>query len=154
MLHIRDANLEDFAALMQLYQELHPADPSFNENSAREVFQQILAASGLHIFLLVNTTGELIASCYLNVIPNLTRGARPYAIIENVITAEAKRGQGHGKAIMAHALAQAWQAGCYKVMLQTGSRKPATHAFYQACGFSGTDKHGYVAWQPGYKSAT
>ena len=42
----------------------------------------------------------------------------------------------------------AWAAGCYKVMLQTGSTRESTHAFYRACGFSGTDKHAYVAWCP------
>lgn len=33
-------------------------------------------------------------------------------------------------------LDKAWEEGCYKAMLMTGSRNPATHAFYEACGFS------------------
>ena len=39
----------------------------------------------------------------------------------------------------------AWSEGCYKAMLQTGSRKAATHAFYRSCGFSADEKKGYVA---------
>jgi hypothetical protein len=46
---------------------------------------------------------------------------------------------------MTETLQSAWDAGCYKVMLLTGSRRPSTHAFYRACGFSGDDKTGFVA---------
>ena len=40
--------------------------------------------------------GQLVASCNLAVIPNLTRGGRAYGVIENVITDAAHRGQGRG----------------------------------------------------------
>lgn len=54
------------------------------------------------------------------------------------------RGSGLGKQIMAGTLRAAWEAGCYKAMLMTGSRRPATHAFYRACGFS-PDAKAYLA---------
>ncbi|MEV4395760.1 hypothetical protein [Nonomuraea sp. NPDC049607] len=50
-----------------------------------------------------------------------------------------------GKQLMAGTLRAASDAGCYKAMLMTGSRSPATHAFYRACGFSGDAKQAYVA---------
>jgi len=56
-----------------------------------------------------------------------------------------RRGAGLGKRVIAGTLSAAWDAGCYKVMLSTGSRNPATHGFYRACGFSGDDKTAYVA---------
>ncbi len=89
--------------------------------------------------------GEVVATTYLNVIPNLTRSASPYAVIENVVVEESFRGTGVGKQIMAATLRAAWDGGFYKAMLMTGSRKPATHAFYRACGFSAEAKTGYVA---------
>lgn len=144
---IREARAEDLPRLLQLYQQLQPADPVLGEARAREAFDQILARPGMTLFVLAR--GHSIeATCYLNIIPNLTRSARPYAIIENVVTEAALRGQGLGKQIIQHALAAAWQAGCYKVMLQTGSKRESTHAFYRACGFSGNDKQAYVAWRP------
>ena len=79
--------------------------------------------------------GRLLASCTLVVIPNLTRGGKPYALIENVVTHAAARGRGHGKALLAAAVERAWQHECYKVMLLTGSERPSTHAFYRAAGF-------------------
>ena len=39
----------------------------------------------------------------------------------------------------------AWKEGCYKAMLQTGSKQESTHAFYRACGFRADEKTGYVA---------
>jgi hypothetical protein len=39
----------------------------------------------------------------------------------------------------------AWEQTCYKVMLLTGSRRSATHPFYEACGFRGDEKTGFVA---------
>ncbi|MBK79363.1 MAG: GNAT family N-acetyltransferase [Gammaproteobacteria bacterium] len=133
---------------MRLYRQLQPSDPVPADGGARAVFAAIVESDALRLYLLEDGDGRVSASCYLNVIPNLTRGARPYAVIENVITDEARRGRGLGRAVIGHALDAAWAAGCYKVMLQTGSTQESTHAFYRACGFSGTDKHAYVAWCP------
>lgn len=107
------------------------------------VFGQILATSGLYLFVL-EEDNAVIATSYLNVIPNVTRSASPYALIENVVVEESLRGRGFGKLVMSGTLQAAWDAGCYKVMLLTGSRKTATHAFYRACGFSGDEKTAYV----------
>ena len=53
--------------------------------------------------------------------PNLTRGVRPYAFVENVVTRADARGHGYATACLNHAKALAQQAGCYKMMLLTGS---------------------------------
>lgn len=90
----------------------------------------------------------MAATTYVNIIPNLTRSASPYAVIENVVVDETLRGTGLGKQIMAASLQKAWDAGCYKAMLLTGSRTPSTHAFYRACGFSGDAKTAYLARPP------
>lgn len=45
-------------------------------------------------------------------------------------------------------LERAWAAGCYKAMLQTGSKTPSTHAYYRACGFVDDAKTAYLARPP------
>jgi len=132
---------------MRLYRQLQPRDPILENGDDRRVFEEILRTSHLHIFLLTENT-DVLSTTYLNVIPNITRGASPYAIIENVVTDEGHRGLGLGKALMSHTLSYAWRQGCYKAMLQTGSKRESTHAFYRSCGFDGSDKRGYVA-RPG-----
>ena len=85
--------------------------------------------------LIGRVNGRMLASCTLVVIPNFSRGGRPYALIENVVTHQMARGQGLGKAMLAAAVERAWKHDCYKVMLLTGSEQPSTLAFYRAAGF-------------------
>lgn len=140
----REAGLGDFEGVLRLYRQLQPEDPVLLDRSDAAVFAQILGSAGLHLFVL-EVDGTIVATTYLNVIPNLTRSASPYAVIENVVVDEALRSTGLGKQIMAGTLQAAWDAGCYKAMLQMGSRRPATHAFYRACGFSPDEKAAYLA---------
>ena len=98
------------------------------------VFDAILARDGLDL-LILEVDGLIVGTTYLNVMPNLSRGGQPYAVIENVVIAEHVRGQGLGRRLMDGTLERAWAAGSYKAMVQTGSRNPNTHAFYRACGF-------------------
>ncbi|MCG8545658.1 MAG: GNAT family N-acetyltransferase, partial [Alphaproteobacteria bacterium] len=82
--------------------------------------------------------GVHVTSCTLIVIPNLTRGGAPYALIENVVTHPDHRKRGYGRAVLTEAIAAAWRHGCYKVMLLTGPRRPATLKFYADVGFEQT----------------
>ena len=145
----REAVAEDYQAIIGLYEQLHPADPVRRDATA-EVFAQILKTPGLRLFVL-EVDGQVVATTYLNVIPNLTRGAAPYGVVENVVVDAARRGSGLGKRIMAGTLQAATDAGCYKVMLMTGSKRESTHAFYRACGFDPDEKTAYVthpaSWQ-------
>lgn len=140
----REARRDDLAGVMRLMAQLNRDDPELDRQSAASRFDAILATPFLTIFVL-EEDGELVASTYLNVIPNLTRSGAPYAVIENVVVDEALRGTGRGKLVMAGTLEAAWAAGCYKAMLQTGSRRASTHAFYRACGFSPDEKTAYLA---------
>jgi GNAT superfamily N-acetyltransferase len=80
--------------------------------------------------------GELIGSCTLAIVPNLSRGARPYGVIENVVTDAARRRSGVGRAVLQAALDKAWRADCYKVLLATGSKRESTLRFYEGAGFT------------------
>ncbi|WP_433554427.1 N-acetyltransferase family protein [Micromonospora zamorensis] len=143
----RAARPDDLAQIISLYRQLNPDDPVLDEDSGAAVFRQILDSPGLHLFVL-ELDGAVVASTYLNVIPNLSRSASPYAVIENVVVEASRRGTGLGRQIMADTLQAAWDAGCYKAMLMTGSRNSATHGFYRACGFSPDVKTAYLARPP------
>ncbi len=144
---LRAAGANDLPALLALYQQLHPQDAPMDVPHARATFESILGNPLLEL-MVAEAEGVVVATCYLNVIPNLSRGLAPYAVLENVVTEQRLRGQGIGKAMVAHALARAWQRGCYKVMLQTGSQRESTHQFYRACGFSSSEKFAFVARHP------
>lgn len=140
---VREAVQGDLERIIELYRQLNPKDPVLTDETARTVLDEILVNRWLHLFVLEDK-GKIESTCYLIITPNLTRAARPFGAIENVVTDEQSRGRGFGKRVVKHALQVAWSRDCYKVMLLTGSQKEATHAFYRACGFSGDEKYGYV----------
>ena len=88
------------------------------------------------IFCCLEKDGLPAASVTVVVVKNLTRCARPYAIIENVITDQAHRRQGFAAALMAEAVKIAQSADCYKVSLTTGNKDEGTFRFYEGCGFN------------------
>lgn len=141
---VRRAAAGDLDRIRHLYRQLNPGDPVPTDGSDAAAFEQILKADGLTLFVL-ELDGTVVATTYLNVIPNLTRSASPYGVIENVVVEESLRGKGLGQQIMAATMKAAWDAGCYKVMLLSGSSNPATHGFYRACGFSSDYKTGFSA---------
>lgn len=147
MAAVREARPGDFDAVLRLYLQLNLDDPRPDPEAAHAQFEEILARPGLHL-LVLELDHAIVATTYLNVIPNLTRALAPYAVIENVVVEERLRGRGLGKQLMAATLQMAWDAGCYKAMLMTGSRTPATHAFYRSCGFSPDAKQAYLARRP------
>ncbi|MCB1527088.1 MAG: GNAT family N-acetyltransferase [Hyphomicrobiaceae bacterium] len=134
-LHIRLAKPTDIEALLALYKKLNPGDELLSVADAVEQLEHLAKFTGSGV--LVGIVGdEIVTSCTLIVIPNLTRGGRPYGLIENVVTHSAWRRRGFGKRILRRAVETAWESDCYKVMLMTGSKTPATLAFYEAAGFS------------------
>lgn len=137
-LQIRPATPADLAGLSDLYQHLIADDARPDPEAAGAILARFLLWPGNAIFLGV-VGGALVASCTLVVVPNLTRGGRPYALIENVVTRADHRQRGHGRRLLDHATAAAWQAGCYKIMLLTGTARPAsTLRFYLDAGFQQT----------------
>jgi ribosomal protein S18 acetylase RimI-like enzyme len=143
---IRPAAQEDLPALLALYRHLNADDPEIPTDIATERFAGIIAQPGMTV--LIGFSGKaLTSSVTLVVIPNLTRGGAPYALIENVVTHAEYRKRGHARALIRQAFASAWQQGCYKVMLLTGSTDQATLAFYEGCGFT-QDKTGFQIRRP------
>ena len=133
-MRLRIAEREDIPQLLQLYRHLDPDDKEIAAGEAQERWELLKRYPGSNVFVgcLDNI---LVATCTLVVIPNLTRGGAPYALIENVVTSAIYRKRGYGKAVLSEAINAAWRAGCYKVMLLTGSKLPATLKFYHDVGF-------------------
>ena len=138
---VRSASRSDLPQLLALYPHLDPDDRIPSLDLAERRFDELQTYRGSAIFVgeaeraLVEAERALVASCALVVIPNLTRGGQPYGLIENVVTHAAFRGRGYGRPLMPSAVAAAWNADCYKVMLMAGSKKASTLAFYASAGF-------------------
>lgn len=135
---------DELPKLLELYKHLHEEDPELEFNTQLDQLWNDILADRYMKVIVVETEGKLVASCVLNILKNLTRNARPYGLIENVITHREHRKQGYGHLLIQSAIEQAQQQDCYKIMLLTGSKKEEVHRFYKTLGFMGGLKTGYV----------
>lgn len=143
MLDIREATADDLLQVLALY-----AQPGLNdgnvldENQARTIYAQFARYPNYRLYVGCDAQAphEIIGSYALLVMHNLAHMGTPSAIAEDVVVHKAKRGQGIGRKLMAHALAQARAAGCYKLALSSNKRRENAHAFYESLEF---ERHGY-----------
>jgi N-acetylglutamate synthase-like GNAT family acetyltransferase len=135
-MEIREADKKDYQSIKALYKQLHPTDPPVDESKRLELFTNVVESKNNKI-VVAECENEIVSSCYLNIIPNLTRGLHPYALIENVITNSKFRNQGFGKAVVRQAIQTAWDNGCYKVMLLTGTKTPIKRLYLASAWFHG-----------------
>jgi len=142
-MRIRHLEPGDLDELLALYEHLHDSDVPLPERAVVERVWRELAANPSYRYYGVFVGASLVSSCTLTIIPNLTRGCRPYGVIENVVTHVDHRRRGYAKAVLREALKDAWAATCYKVMLLTGRKDEATFGFYESVGF---DRHGKQAF--------
>ena len=142
---IREAVLSDLHGLLELYLHLHETAVPEDSQVLRAAWSRIMADENHHI-IVDEDGGRLVASCVCVVIPNLTRNARPYAFIENVVTHADYRRQGRARACLDYAREIARGANCYKLMLMTGSKSAGTLDFYRKCGYNDADKTAFIQW--------
>jgi GNAT superfamily N-acetyltransferase len=133
-LNIRPATEADLGPLLGLYRHLSPEDIQLGGDVADAIWAAMLRASGV-LPLVGEVDEQLVTTCILVVVPNLTRGGRSFAIIENVVTHPSYRRRGFGTAILREAIDRAWSMNCYKVVLTTGSKRESTLCFYEKVGF-------------------
>ena len=147
-MHVRRIDPDDLEPLLALYRQLNPDDdPLPPQREVAALWKSMVDDPHLQIFV-IEFDGRLVAAATLVLVPNLTRGARPYGLVENVVTEREHRRKGYATAVLQHALEHAWSANCYKVMLLTGSRREETLRVYQKAGFRRGLKTGFVAQAP------
>ena len=133
---LRPATAADLPGVLALY-----AQPGLDNgkvlalDQAEQVFAQFARYPNYR--LLVAQDGPTVVGTYaLLVMHNLAHRGTPSAIAEDVVVLHERQGQGIGRQMMAHAVAQAREAGCYKLALSSNHKRKEAHAFYAAFGFT------------------
>lgn len=132
--HIYQAGPGDLDKVMGLYAFLNPGDILPEPHDADKRWEIIQSSDEVFV-LLGEIQQQAVVTCMLIIVPNLTRGGRSFAAIENVVTHPDFRNKGLGKAILVNAVRRAEDNNCYKVTITTGSKRDSTLAFYEAAGF-------------------
>jgi GNAT superfamily N-acetyltransferase len=138
---VRLATEQDLPRILELYEELvgerHPLSP----DETQPVLAQIAAMPG-HELLVAEENGAVVGTLVVLVVPNLSHGARPWAIVENMVVDGRYHRQGIGRLLMEEAIARARQAGCYKIQLLSNKKRRQAHKFYRSLGFEAS-AHGF-----------
>lgn len=142
---IREIEEKDLESLFKLYTQLHDNPLPKPTKNLLDLWSRILNDQNHHI-IIAEEDGEIVSSCVIVIIPNLTHNQRPYALIENVITDKNYRNKGYAKACLNYAKDIAMKENCYKLMLLTGSKEESTRSFYEKSGYNCKDKTGFIQW--------
>jgi ribosomal protein S18 acetylase RimI-like enzyme len=139
---IREATALDLPAVLALY-----AQPDMDRGAvlslaeAQTLFAEFARYPSYRLFVALDDSAHttVVGSYALLVMHNLAHRGTPSAIAEDVVVAQACQGRGIGRQMMAHAMAQACKAGCYKLALSSNRKRTAAHAFYESLGY---EQHG------------
>lgn len=142
---VREIRANELDALLELYLHLHETEIPENTEYLESTWQTITEDRNHHIFV-AEENGRLVSSCVCVIVPNLTRGVRPYAFIENVVTHKDYRNRGYATAVLQKAKQTAEESNCYKMMLLTGAKDEKTLRFYQKSGYNSSDKTAFIQW--------
>lgn len=142
---VREIQANELDALLELYLHLHETEIPENTEYLESTWQTITEDRNHHIFV-AEENGKLVSSCVCVIIPNLTRGVRPYALVENVVTHKDYRNRGYATAVLQKAKQTAEESNCYKMMLLTGAKDEKTLRFYQKSGYNSSDKTAFIQW--------
>ncbi|MCC3374144.1 GNAT family N-acetyltransferase [Cohnella sp. REN36] len=96
---VRTIQQHELDDLLRLYKHLHNDDPEIDMNEKAVLWNEILNDRYMKI-VVAEIEGKLVSSCVITIIKNLTRSARPYALIENVVTDKDYRKHGFAKKVL------------------------------------------------------
>lgn len=103
-------------------------------DDARSAFAKIVSTPG-HELLVAEEDGVVVGTMVLLVVPNLSHGVLPWAIVENMVVDGRYRRKGIGRLLIEYAITNVRQAGCYKVQLLSNKKRHEAHKFYRSLGF-------------------
>ncbi|MCL2115434.1 MAG: GNAT family N-acetyltransferase [Methanobrevibacter sp.] len=137
-------NRKDLNGIVELNKQLDENNNSlktFNLDIRNKIWDKI-ENNNIKYFL-AKDNGNIIGSCYICIIPNLSRNGKSIGFIENVIIDNNYRRKGIGKKLMEMAINYGKENNCYKIVLQSGIKRTEAHKFYENIGFNGKSKKAF-----------
>ena len=126
---IRQASEADLDDVLTLYLQSGLDSKVLEPAQARALFRRFGDYPSYRLFVACEAQGGAVVGSYaLLVMHNLAHSGTPSAIAEDVVVAPDRQGQGIGRQLMAHALQQAREAGCYKLALSSNAKRSAAPA--------------------------
>ena len=143
---IRTAIKQDIPRICELYRQLENKPSGIGqqfpvETEYYQAYDRICAMPG-HELLVVEDNGLVAGTMVLIIAPNLSHGASPWALVENLVVDSNHRRKGLARLLMEYAIDKAQKAGCYKITLSSHKSRHGAHSFYRSMGFQAS-AHGF-----------
>jgi GNAT superfamily N-acetyltransferase len=137
---VRKASAADIPAVLGLY-----AQPDLDDGDVLHVDQAVALFERFgrypdYTLYVAEQDHQIVGSFALLVMDNLGHLGSPSGIVEDVVVAPMRQGNGIGAAMMRFALERCREKRCYKLMLSSNAKRARAHAFYESLGY---ERHGY-----------
>ncbi len=130
------AKPEDIDAILVLQAQIYRvANPPPNSRKALETQLTNPACQ----VLVAKINGKIVGTATIYFVEVAIR-AKPYALLEGLVTDENERGKGYGTEFFKKIIEIAKNKNCYKMIFTSGMDRQESHKFYESLGFS---KWGY-----------
>ena len=137
---VRDATDADLPGILRVLAESGiDGGKSFSTAEAREHLARLRQWPNFRL-LAAMIGGEVAGTYSLLIMGKLGKRGTPAGVVEDVAVMPDRQGQGIGRAMMEHAIAECRKAGCYKLALSSNANRGDAHRFYESLGF---ERHGY-----------
>ncbi|HZT05937.1 MAG TPA: GNAT family N-acetyltransferase [Chloroflexota bacterium] len=139
---VRPATVEDLPRLTQLLFQLsqmgEQPETGPREAAAVEPALRAVMADDRSSCIVIEAADQVHGTLTFYILPNLSFGGQPIAMIENVVVDEESRGRGFGRLLMEHAEREIREAGCVEILLASNKRRLVAHRFYEGLGYQAT----------------
>ncbi len=140
---VREARPGDAFSIEALYRSLVE---DRNINVLPERLEAIAADPNSHLFV-CEVDGSVSGTLLLTICLDAMYSSQPFGVIDNMIVADTKRGNGVGSRLMHHAESVCRDRDCSKIMLLSSAVRAQAHSFFERHGFSSADKRGFVKYR-------
>jgi len=137
---IREARAGDLESLVELLGLLFALEADFAVDAGRQRrgLAQLMAKSRNRLVLVAERAGSVVGMATAQALISTAEGG-PALLVEDVVVRPEVRGQGIGRALVAHLEAWGLDLGATRLQLLADKDNAPAHDFYRACGFHPTN---------------
>ena len=134
-LAIRPAMRAEVAEVLALYEQAELDRETLPLDQAEALFDRIQSYPDYDLMVACTPDSGIVGTYLLLIMDKLGHLGAPAAVVDDVVVAPDRQGQGVGTAMMHDAMARARTRGCYKLMLSSNLARERAHRFYEKLGF-------------------
>lgn len=143
---VRVASRDDLPDVIRLLAQMDEGEPAMPLTRAERILREMSRYPDYKCYLALDGD-EAVGTFTLLIFEALVHGGAREALVDGVVVASQRRGQGIGRAMLHEAMRIARESGCYKLALSSNNKRADAHRFYEALGFA---RHGVsFAIRPG-----